>query len=80
MCLTIMFGGARTQSDFTGGEFTTLEEDGVTVTNHLSVEKGDAIVFQSEKWHSVQVVESGTRRSLVIELWAGPRNMHGRDL
>lgn len=50
------------------------------MTNHLSVEKGDAIVFQSEKWHSVQVVESGTRRSLVIELWAGPRNMYGRDL
>ena len=67
------------QSEFTGGEFTTLEEDS-SVTNYPSVEKGDAIVFQSEKWHSVQVVESGVRRSLVIELWAGPRNMHGRDL
>jgi hypothetical protein len=33
----------------------------------------------SEKWHSVEVVKSGTRRTLVTELWAGGRCLYDRD-
>ena len=59
-------------SEFTGGNFTTLEEDG-SVTGFPDFQRGDGLVFISEKYHSVQMVETGTRRSLVTELWAGPR-------
>ena len=61
-------------ADFTGGEFTTLEEDG-SVTGFQGFGRGDGLVFISEKWHSVQEVRTGTRRSLVTELWAGPREL-----
>jgi hypothetical protein len=59
--------------DFEGGDFTTLEADEVTVTRYPTFRRGDGLVFVSEKWHSVQVVEAGTRCSLVTELWAGAR-------
>ena len=55
--------------EFTGGAFTTLEADGSTTT-HRNFQRGDGLVFVSEKWHSVQPVLSGNRRSLVTELWA----------
>ena len=61
-------------ADFTGGDFTTLEEDG-SVTGFPGFGRGDGLVFISEKWHSVQEVRTGTRRSLVTELWAGPREL-----
>jgi hypothetical protein len=61
-------------TDFTGGDFTTLEEDG-SVTDFPGFSRGDGLVFISEKWHSVQEVTTGTRRSLVTELWAGPREL-----
>ena len=56
-------------ADFTGGCFTTLELDG-SVTKFSDVKRGDGLVFVSEKWHSVQPVLSGVRRSFVTELWA----------
>ena len=62
-------------TEFTGGEFTTLENDQRTVNRFPGFKRGDGIVFVSEKWHSVQVVESGARRSLVTEIWAGPREL-----
>ena len=61
-------------TDFTGGDFTTLEVDG-SVTGFPGFTRGDGLVFISEKWHSVQEVMTGTRRSLVTELWAGPREL-----
>ena len=64
---------------FTGGDFTMLEFDEETVTEFDQFRRGDALVFCSEKWHSVQEVESGTRCSLVTELWAGPRCVVDRN-
>tara|TARA_B110000208_G_scaffold91782_1_gene115462 strand:- start:127 stop:945 length:819 start_codon:yes stop_codon:yes gene_type:complete len=67
------------QSSFTGGEFTMLEADEETVTEFPDFERGDALIFVSEKWHSVEVVESGQRCTLVTELWGGPRCLSGRN-
>ena len=61
----------------TAGEFTTLEADGEEITANLK-NMGDAVVFVSEKYHSVQVVESGVRRSMVTELWGGKRCLADR--
>jgi len=65
--------------DFTGGQFTCLESDRSTVTTFDEIRQGDAIVFVSEKYHSVEEVKSGNRRSFVSELWAGPLCVEGRD-
>ena len=66
---------------FTGGGFTTLEADEETVMEWPEFSRaGDALVFVSEKWHSVDAVESGKRTSLVTELWGGARCLHDRDL
>jgi len=60
-------------SDFSGGTFQTLEADG-TLQPH-QFERGDAMVFQSHKFHCVTPVESGKRQVFVCELWEGlPRN------
>ena len=45
------------RADFEGGDFTTLEEDG-SVTEFEDFERGDGIVFVSEKCHSVEVGRS----------------------
>jgi hypothetical protein len=55
--------------DYAGGCFTTLELDG-SVTEFADIRRGDGLLFVSEKWHSVQPVLSGTRRSFVTELWS----------
>jgi len=67
-------------STFEGGEFSTMELDKVTMNYHDNMNEGDAVVFVSEKWHSVEVVESGNRQSFVTEIWPGPRCVIGRDL
>jgi predicted 2-oxoglutarate/Fe(II)-dependent dioxygenase YbiX len=63
-------------TDFTGGEFTTLEHDGRVQLQQFGGRErsaaGDGILFVSHKYHSVRAVTSGTRRVLVIELWVGP--------
>jgi len=64
-------------SEFTGGEFTTEEEDGEDI--EYDFQQGDALVFVSEKYHSVQVVETGRRRTLVTEIWSGARCTIDRD-
>eukprot|EP01048_Picozoa_sp_COSAG05_P010983 COSAG05_NODE_1003_length_6237_cov_7.337732_9_plen_260_part_00 len=40
--------------EFEGGAFTTLEADG-SVTSFADFQRGDGLLFVSEKWHSVQV-------------------------
>jgi len=56
-------------SDFEGGVFSTLEEDG-ELRPH-TFERGDLLLFLSHKYHCVQPVTSGTRQVLVCELWEG---------
>mmetsp|Transcript_104958 Transcript_104958/g.203151 ORF Transcript_104958/g.203151 Transcript_104958/m.203151 type:complete len:455 (-) Transcript_104958:194-1558(-) len=60
--------------DFTGGEFVTWQ-GGQRIEHALA--QGDGILFASEKRHNVNRV-SGDRRSLVLELWEGPRNHRNR--
>jgi predicted 2-oxoglutarate/Fe(II)-dependent dioxygenase YbiX len=45
--------------DFSGGSFMTMEADG-RFKRH-AFEKGDMLMFQSHKYHSVDTVKSGTR-------------------
>lgn len=55
--------------DFEGGAYTTLEADG-SMLQH-TFERGDALIFQSHKYHCVSPVTSGRRNVLVAELWEG---------
>ena len=63
-------------SDMEGGVFITWD-DGQAV-HHDDLQRGDAVVFHSERVHNVGAVMGGTRHSLVIELWMGPDNKHDR--
>jgi hypothetical protein len=63
------------ENEMSGGEFITYS-NGLPVVHSMS--KGDALVFQSEDLHNVAPVLSGTRRSLVLELWKGPTNSKNR--
>ena len=55
--------------DFEGGSLQTPEADGSLVTHRF--ERGDLLLFQSHKYHSVTPVTAGTRSVLVLELWEG---------
>jgi len=57
-------------SDFQGGVFQTLEAD--STMKPVTWSAGDALVFVSHKYHSVQKVSAGERRVLVLEFWRGP--------
>ena len=59
-----------------GGAFTTWDADGAAVEHALR--PGDAVVFASEKTHNVSLVTSGTRQTVVIELWKGDANARDR--
>lgn len=59
-----------------GGAFTTWDADGGAVEHALR--PGDAVVFASEKTHNVSLVTSGTRQTVVIELWDGDVNFRDR--
>lgn len=59
-----------------GGLFTTTDASGVVTTHVLAA--GDAIVLHSHNLHNVTEVESGTRKSLVVELWRHKENRHDR--
>lgn len=62
---------------FEGGRFRTHElPDGTHVEHALGT--GDAVCFLSHKYHNVTPVSSGTRFSLVIELWEGKLPLKGR--
>eukprot|EP00405_Crypthecodinium_cohnii_P018926 CAMPEP_0206467598 /NCGR_PEP_ID=MMETSP0324_2-20121206/29130_1 /ASSEMBLY_ACC=CAM_ASM_000836 /TAXON_ID=2866 /ORGANISM="Crypthecodinium cohnii, Strain Seligo" /LENGTH=456 /DNA_ID=CAMNT_0053940897 /DNA_START=12 /DNA_END=1382 /DNA_ORIENTATION=- len=63
-------------TDFQGGRFLTYDQDKV-VEHHL--DRGDAVLFLSEKRHNVTPV-TGDRRTLIMELWEGPRNRHNRHV
>mmetsp|Transcript_18121 Transcript_18121/g.34385 ORF Transcript_18121/g.34385 Transcript_18121/m.34385 type:complete len:302 (+) Transcript_18121:61-966(+) len=54
--------------DVSGGDFVTYNEDDGTPVAH-KMERGDAILFQSEKLHNISTVKRGVRKSLVVELW-----------
>ena len=57
-----------------GGNFTTFLntfEEGRAPVAHLLSNRGDAVVFRSEKIHNVSPITRGLRQSLVVELWAG---------
>jgi hypothetical protein len=61
--------------DFTGADFLASPvrdfSSGVEASKAFSA-PGDAVVFNSLKYHSVAQLTSGIRRVLVIELWEGP--------
>ena len=57
-------------TEFTGGCFTTPQVDGSL--RHHRLERGDAVLFVSHKYHHVTPVESGKRTVLVLEVWRGP--------
>lgn len=57
-------------SDYRGGVFSTLEADGASRT-HAFEKRGDALCFQSHKFHSVSPVTAGERRVLIVEFWLG---------
>jgi hypothetical protein len=57
---------------FTGGELGTLEADG-SLQTHL-FRAGDALVFPSNKYHSVGRILTGVRQTLVVEYWQGNEN------
>lgn len=52
-----------------GGEFQTPEADGAATTHNFR--RGDALVFPSAKYHRVEAVRRGRRRTLVVEFWCG---------
>lgn len=73
---TLTFSVALTPSDeYEGGRFSTTDACGVR-THEL--ERGEAIVFCSDMVHNVSTLESGTRHSLVVELWKGAPNARDR--
>lgn len=55
--------------EFDGGEFSTLEADGTMLKHEWRA--GDALVFQSHKFHCVSPVTAGRRNVLITELWEG---------
>ena len=59
-----------------GGAFTTWDAEGGAVEHAL--QPGDAVVFASEKTHNVSLVTSGTRQTVVIELWESDENARDR--
>ena len=61
---------------FVGGVFTTFQCGKAVLHNDLKC--GDAICFESERVHNVSAVTSGSRHSLVVELWESGDNNHDR--
>lgn len=57
-------------AEVSGGDFVTYHE-GVPIAHKM--ERGDAILFESEKLHNISTVTSGVRKSLVVELWPSKR-------
>jgi predicted 2-oxoglutarate/Fe(II)-dependent dioxygenase YbiX len=56
-------------NEFEGGEFATLEPDGHLKPHHFRA--GDALIFQSHKFHCVSPVTAGRRNVLIMEIWEG---------
>ena len=60
-----------------GGKFVTWSAN-QPILHEL--QRGDAILFPSERIHNVSPVLAGQRQSLVLELWAGPPLDRGRTI
>lgn len=58
-----------------GGDFVTYCE-GMAIAHKMN--RGDAIIFDSEKLHNISTVTKGLRQSLVVELWPSSRNKRNR--
>lgn len=56
-------------SDYTGGIFRTFEVGGEHVEHQMG--RGDVLCFVSHKYHNITPVQTGQRKSLVMELWQG---------
>ena len=56
-------------SEFEGGIFQTLEADGSFASHPF--ERGDALIFQSHKYHSISPVTWGRRNVFIAEIWEG---------
>mmetsp|Transcript_83732 Transcript_83732/g.249912 ORF Transcript_83732/g.249912 Transcript_83732/m.249912 type:complete len:468 (+) Transcript_83732:92-1495(+) len=61
--------------DCEGGILQTW--DGEAWQSH-SVQAGDGVIFVSEKRHNVTPIVSGTRQSVIMELWEGGLTRHNR--
>ena len=63
---------------FAGGRFVTYDpaRGGAPVAHDLG--RGDAVLFPSEKLHSIERVTAGTRHALVVELWRSATNATDR--
>lgn len=59
---------------FTGGEFITYDGGDLEKPIVHAASRGDGILFHSEKRHNVRPITSGTRHSLVLELWRRETN------
>jgi len=57
--------------DVRGGDFVTYSSQGIPVAHKL--QRGDGILFASEKLHNISTVTAGVRQSLVVELWPSKR-------
>jgi len=58
-----------------GGRFSTTDGNGIT---EHELQRGDGIIFCSDLVHNVSTLQSGTRHSLVAELWRGATNTRDR--
>ena len=72
---------------FTGGSLTLARTDrsdsagraAVTAAVHRpELSCGDGVLFTSEKRHNVSHLQSGERRTFILELWEGGANQHNR--
>jgi len=59
-----------------GGKLMTWSDEGLRVEH--AMERGDALLFESETMHNVSPITRGERFSLVVELWQGPTNETNR--
>lgn len=60
-----------------GGDFVTWDKENQRVA--WPMQRGDAILFHSEKRHGVNTVTKGMRHALVMELWEGADNANVVD-
>ena len=79
---TLTMSVALSDADLVGGDFVTYrtragQAGGREPVVH-KLERGDAILFHSERRHNVTTVEAGMRHSLVLELWVGGANEFDR--
>jgi hypothetical protein len=67
--------------EFEGGAFLAhapSADGGTALAPVGQLACGDGVLFASEKRHNVTPVTHGTRRTFVVELWAGAPNLHNR--